>query len=116
MPTLVVRTNLTLTPEQKQQSLAALSKLITGLVPQEEVYVQVVFQDGLTLSFGGSPAPTVFLDFRIIGCISLEANKKTSAGLTKYFTDTYAVPPGRIYISFNDIPAENWGSNGGTVG
>jgi phenylpyruvate tautomerase PptA (4-oxalocrotonate tautomerase family) len=116
MPTLLVRTNLTVAAEQKQQSLTALSKLIVQLVPKEEVYVQVVFQDGQALSFGGSSAPTVFLEFRIMGCISGPANKKTSAGLTKYFTDTFGVPADRIYISFKDIPAENWGSNGTTVG
>jgi phenylpyruvate tautomerase PptA (4-oxalocrotonate tautomerase family) len=116
MPALLVRTNLTLTAEQKQQSLAALSKLVTQLVGKDEAYVQVVFQDAQALSFGGSSAPTVFLDFRIIGGISGPANKKTSAGLTKYFTDTFGVPGDRIYISFQDIAGENWGSNGTTFG
>jgi hypothetical protein len=37
MPTLLIRANLTVAAEQKQQSLAALSKLIVQLVPKEEV-------------------------------------------------------------------------------
>jgi phenylpyruvate tautomerase PptA (4-oxalocrotonate tautomerase family) len=49
-------------------------------------------------------------------CLSGPANKKTSAGFTKYFTDTFGVPADRIYISFQDIAPENWGSSGTTFG
>jgi phenylpyruvate tautomerase PptA (4-oxalocrotonate tautomerase family) len=116
MPNLQVRTNLTLTAEQKQQALVALSKLVVKVTGKPESYVQIVLQDGLALSFGGTPDPTVFLDFRSIGCISGPQNKRTSAELTGYFTSTFGVPGNRVYISFANAAGENWGFNGGTFG
>jgi phenylpyruvate tautomerase PptA (4-oxalocrotonate tautomerase family) len=116
MPNLQVRTNLTLTDQQKQQALTALSKLVVKVTGKPENYVQIVLQDGLALSFAGSSDPTVFLDFRSIGCISRAQNKTTSAELTGYFVNTFSVPSDRIYISFQNAAGENWGFNGGTFG
>jgi phenylpyruvate tautomerase len=115
MPCLQVVTNVTLTPAQKQEALAALSKLVAQATGKPENYVQVVLQDEVEILFGGAPGNSVFLDLRSIGSISRAQNKKTSASLTKYF-ERFDVPADRIYISFQNAAGENWGYSGGTFG
>jgi phenylpyruvate tautomerase PptA (4-oxalocrotonate tautomerase family) len=116
MPCLQARTNLTLTADQKNAAVLALSKIVSQQTGKPEGYVLVLLEDGVTVSFGGSTEPSVFLDLRSIGCISGPQNKKSSAALTKYFVDTFKVPSDRIYISFQNFSGENWGYNGGTFG
>jgi phenylpyruvate tautomerase PptA (4-oxalocrotonate tautomerase family) len=116
MPCLQVLVNISLTPAQKQDATAALSKLVAQLTGKPEGYVQVLITDGVAILFAGSPGNSAFLDFRSIGAISNRQNKATSAALTKYLTDNLAIPGNRIYISFTNAAGENWGYNGGTFG
>jgi phenylpyruvate tautomerase len=115
MPCLQVVTNLTLTAAQKQETVAALSKLVAQATGKPESYVQVVLRDGAAVLFGGAPGNSVFLDLQSIGSISRAQNKKTSASLTKYF-EQFGVSGDRIYISFQNAAGENWGFSGGTFG
>ena len=116
MPCLQVRVNITLTPEQKVATVKALSKMVAQLTGKPEAYVMVIVQDEVSMSFGGSTDPCAFMDLRSIGCIDRKSNKKYSASLCKYFVDTYNIPSGRIYISFQNAPGENWGFDGDTFG
>jgi len=96
--------------------VAALSKIVATQTSKPEGYVQVILIANATISFGGEPGNSVFMDLRSIGSISRAQNKKTSAALTEYFVKNFKVPAGRVYISFANAAGENWGYDGSTFG
>lgn len=116
MPCLQVRVNIKLTEQQKKEATLALSKIVASGTGKPEGYVMVIVQDDVAMSFGGTNDPCVFMDLRSIGCIDRKSNKKYSAALSKYWSDTHKIPADRCYISFQNAPGENWGYDGDTFG
>lgn len=113
MPCLQVRTNIKLSQEQKAVLLSKLSKAVNKVTGKPEAYIMVILQDEVPMLFGGQDTPCVFMDFRSIGCISRSNNKKSSKEFTSVFAE-YNIPPERVYISFANMNAEDWGYNGDT--
>jgi len=112
-PSLLLHTNVALTPEEKDTFMGAASKAIASCLGKPESYVAVCVADGASLIFGGSPAPAA------IGCVySLGSiNKENNGALTAAISDLLAVhdvPNNRIYLNFFDVPRENCGWSGRT--
>lgn len=115
MPCLHVRINAPLSAEEKDAVSAALSKIVSQQLGKPESYVMVLVEDNVHMRFAGTTDKCVFMDLRSIGCISRGQNKKTSAALTKFWTDK-GFSSDRTYISFMDMPGANWGYDGDTFG
>jgi len=114
MPALIIRTNSSLTPEQKKEASVALSRIISECTGKPIDYIMVVIHDNVSICFAGDPeAKAVFMEFMSIGCISKAANKKTSSALTKYMGEL-GFAGDRIYISFTNKDGADWGYNGST--
>ena len=74
-PSLLLHTNVVLTPEQKASFMSAASKSIASCLGKPESYVAVCVVDGASLIFGGSDAPSA------IGCVySLGSINKAPPG------------------------------------
>ncbi|GKT28124.1 Macrophage migration inhibitory factor like protein [Aduncisulcus paluster] len=114
MPFVSIKTSLKLTPEEVESWSTNLSRLVYEATGKPEAYIMISVEHSLHMRFGGnSTSPTVFVDFRSIGCISGTENKKTSSLLTKFFSDK-KVPPARVYITFMNVDREDWGFQGST--
>ncbi len=101
--------------EQCAKLLPALSKLLAETTGKPEKYVLATV-GRMTLLMAGQPGPAAFADIRGIGGFTPAVNKRTSQALCALLKDTLRIPPDRVYLTFTEVPASNWGFNGGTFG
>ena len=64
----------------------------------------------------GKAADAAFLDIRSIGGLSAEVNRWLSEKVCALLAQSLRVPPNRVYLTFTDVPAANWGWNASTFG
>ena len=64
----------------------------------------------------GNPGAAVFVDVRSIGGLTSDVNRKLSQKVCKLLNDSLGVPEDRVYLSFTDVEASNWGWNGSMFG
>ena len=114
MPCLQVFVNVKISDEQKKSLLTKLTAAINQTTGKPKAYIMVLIQDNHCMSFADTTEPCALMDFRSIGCIDRSKNKKHSATFSKILSDELNIPVNRIYISFANAPAENWGYDGDT--
>ena len=80
-----------------------------------EKYVMVVLEtaDILMAGAGGAAA---FLDVRGIGGLNKAVNGKLTKALCDLLRQELGIEPARVYATFTDVAAQNWGCNGATFG
>jgi phenylpyruvate tautomerase PptA (4-oxalocrotonate tautomerase family) len=100
---------------QCAQLLPALSKLLAETTGKPEKYVMATVGRMVPL-LAGKPGPAAFADVRGIGGLTPAVNKKISQALCGLLQEKLQIPPDRVYLTFTDVPAANWGFNGGTFG
>ena len=115
MPCLVVRTNATLTAEQKSKATDELSKIISQTTGKPIHYIMVLIEDNVSMRFGGSEEKCVYMEFRSIGCIDRNTNKKHSKAFSEYFAGL-GFDTARIYINFENKAGSDWGYDASTFG
>jgi phenylpyruvate tautomerase PptA (4-oxalocrotonate tautomerase family) len=101
--------------EQCKDILPALSRLLAEITGKPEKYVMATVGKMAPL-MAGKPGPAAFADIRGIGGFTPAVNKKLSQALCALLKENLQIPPDRVYMTFTDIPAANWGFNGGTFG
>ena len=116
MPCLVVKTNATLTAEQKRKATDDLSKIISETTGKPVHYIMVLIEDNVTMRFGGSEDKCIYMEFRSIGCIDRASNKKHSKAFSEYFAKNFGFDTSRIYINFENKNGSDWGYDAGTFG
>ncbi len=101
--------------EQIEKLLPAVSRLLAEITGKPEKYVMAT-AGRMTSLMAGKSGPAVFADVRGIGGFTPEVNGKLAKALCHLFEKLLQIPPDRVYITFTDVPASNWGFNGGTFG
>jgi phenylpyruvate tautomerase PptA (4-oxalocrotonate tautomerase family) len=101
--------------EQCSHLLPALSKMLAEITGKPEKYVMVTVSN-MSPMMAGKPGPAAFADIRGIGGFTPAVNKKLSHALCTLLKEILQIPPDRVYMTFTDIPAANWGFNSGTFG
>lgn len=101
--------------EQCNKLLPALSKMLAETTGKPEKYVMATVGKMAALMAGQS-GPAAFADIRGIGGLTPAVNKKVSQALCILLKEQLQIPPDRVYMTFTDVPATNWGFNGGTFG
>jgi phenylpyruvate tautomerase PptA (4-oxalocrotonate tautomerase family) len=115
MPLLKLETTVTLSDQQKEQLLPSLSKIMAQTIGKPEQYVMVTIGPAAIL-ISGKPGPAAFIDIRSIGGLSGAVNGKLSQQVCKLLNDSLGIASDRIYLTFTDVAAANWGWNGSTFG
>jgi len=111
MPYLNIQTNVSLPPEKESALLAAASSAISSGLGKPEAYVMVSVNPH-RVRFAGSEEPAAFLELKSIGLpAKLTA---VAASLTKLVSEHLAVPAGRVFIVFGNIPPTHWAHQGDT--
>lgn len=113
MPYLKIQTNLEREPGDSQPVLARASKLVAEQLGKPEKYVMVALETAVPLAFGGSEAPTAYLELKSIG-LPHDRTTELSQALCELIHDEFGVQPERVYIEFADASRTMWGWNGGT--
>jgi phenylpyruvate tautomerase len=93
----------------------ALSKVLCEATGKPEKFCMVCV-DRAVFAFAGKNGPGAFLDVRGIGGFNGPVNKKLSKGFCDLLAKECGIPADRIYMTFGDVAAENWGFNGSTFG
>ena len=115
MPLIKLDVSNTVSDEQCNNLLPALSKMLAEITGKPEKYVMATVSK-MAPMMAGKPGPAAFADIRGIGGFTPAANKKVSQALCALLKENLQIPPDRVYMTFTDIPAANWGFNGGTFG
>jgi phenylpyruvate tautomerase PptA (4-oxalocrotonate tautomerase family) len=101
--------------EQSNNLLPALSQMLAETTGKPEKYVMATVGI-MTPMMAGKSGPAAFADIRKIGGFTPALNKKISQALCALLKAKLQIPPDRVYMTFTDVPAANWGFNGGTFG
>ena len=115
MPLLRLETSVALPEDKRKALLASLSKAVAETIGKPEQYVMVTASQAAML-MSGKPGDGAFVDLRSIGGLSDEVNRKLSQQVCKLLKGSLGISPDRVYLSFTDFEAGNWGWNGSTFG
>ena len=98
--------------ENKKILLEEISSLISTLTNKPKKFVMAKLEDNSNLIFDDE-SPCCYLEIKSIGSLnpSLIAHD-----LCSFVYEKIGIPIDKIYICFEDVPAEMWGWNGKTFG
>ncbi len=115
MPLIQLTTSPAVPANQREKLLAALSILLAEATGKPEKYVMAVIGEG-TISMAGKAGPAAFADICGIGGLSHDVNNRISQKLCALLNEALKIPPDRVYLTFTNMNAVNWGWNGKTFG
>jgi len=116
MPLLKLHTSAPVPEGKKNSMMAEASRILSEAAGKPEKYTMVVLES-VDVMMAGKPAATAaYVDIRGIGGFNPAVNKKISGELCAMLKAQLGVDPAAVYITFTDVPASNWGWNGGTFG
>jgi phenylpyruvate tautomerase PptA (4-oxalocrotonate tautomerase family) len=115
MPLIKVQTSAQVAAELRAGVLAACSRALADATGKPEKYCMAVLEQGEIL-MAGKPARAAFVDIRGIGGLTPTVNKALSRALCEILRKDLQIEPANVYITCTDVPASNWGWNGGTFG
>lgn len=115
MPFLKLTTNVTVSEQQSSQLLTDFSRLLASETGKSENYVMAELTGGRDMIFAGSSDPLAFIECKSIGLSSKQA-KSLSASISQLLEAKLQISPQRIYIEFQNCPADYWGWNNTTFG
>ncbi len=115
MPLLKLETTASLSDQSRADLLRKLSRVVAETIGKPEEYVMVTLSHSDIL-MSGQPGHAAFVDLRSIGGLSDDTNRKLTERICDVLEESLAIPPDRVYATFTDIPASNWGWSGATFG
>ena len=100
--------------EDKKKLLEEISIFVSSLTNKSKRFVMAKLEDNSKLFFEDE-RPCCFLEMKSIGLGSLGPAKMVKP-ICNFVHKKIGVPIDKIYICFEDVPAEMWGWNGRTFG
>ena len=96
--------------DNKKKLLEEITTLISSLTNKSRKFVMAKIEDDSKLFFEDE-SPCCYLEVKSIGSLNTEVMTKS---LCSFLNEKFDIPIDKIYICFEDIPAEMWGWNGKT--
>ena len=115
MPLLKLTTSIDPAPEHAHL-LANLSRLVADRLGKPESYVMTALEHPELMTFGGTTAPTCYVELKNVGRFTPELTEQLSSELCERLSAGLGVPKERIYIEFSDAQGYLWGHDGDTFG
>jgi len=115
MPLLKLETTGDLSEEKRTALLTKLSRIVAETIGKPEQYVMVTFSHSDIL-MSGKAGPAAFVDLRSIGGLSDDKNRRLTESICDVLEESLAIRPDRVYATFMDVKASNWGWDGATFG
>jgi phenylpyruvate tautomerase len=94
--------------------LRELSALLARELRKPESYVMTCLEPAARMTFGGTDAPTCYVEVKNVGTLAPETTARLSAAVTERLSAAFGVAADRIYIEFADARPHMWGHDGGT--
>ena len=98
--------------EDKNKLLKEISILISSLTNKSKRFVMAKLEDESNLFFNDE-SHCCFLELKSIGSLNPSQMAKP---ICSFIHEKIGIPIDKIYICFEDVPAEMWGWNGRTFG
>ncbi|KPQ34386.1 MAG: Macrophage migration inhibitory factor (MIF) [Phormidesmis priestleyi Ana] len=117
MPLIKVQTSVE-APAQTtvEDLLKQLSASLAKHLGKPESYVMTAFEPGIAMTFGGTTAPTCYIQIKSVGTMGSDRTQTMSQDFCAKVQAALGIPPNRTYIEFADAPGAMWGWNGTTFG
>ena len=112
MPLINLRTSLS-SLEDEDALLLELSSTLAEQTGKPESFVMTLLETGVPMTFAGTAEPSAYVEVKSIGALR---PSEMSAALCELISARTGIPPRRIFIGFEDVPASSWGWNGKTFG
>jgi len=117
MPLIQLETSCDLSGSDKKQALAkTLSRLAAEGTGKPEQYVMACVHDNVAITMGGDAGPSALVTVKAIGGLSKSVNQTVAAQVSEALQQELAIPPSRIYLTFEELAATHWAWNGRTFG
>ena len=98
--------------EDEKKLLEEISILISSLTNKSKNFVMAKLEDDSKLFFNDE-SHCCFLEIKSIGSLN---PSQMSKPICSFVHEKIGIPIDKIYICFEDVPAEMWGWNGRTFG
>ena len=93
----------------------ACSAMLAACTGKPEKYVMVVIEQG-SIMMAGPAEPAAFAGVRGIGGLTQEVNRRVTKELCELLKGRFGIAPDRVYATFTEVEAPNWGWNKTTFG
>ncbi len=110
MPCVKLQVSAGVTAAKKDAVLRALSTIVAETLGKPERYVMAILEESAILMSGTDEA-AAFVDLRSIGNLNLETNARLTRKICAVIGEKLDIAAERIFLTFTDVPAENWGWN-----
>lgn len=113
MPFVTVKAPVELALPEKEELLKLLAGIVADTLAKPIQYVMATYSVETVLidSITGLGA---YIEVKTIGGLNPEVNNTLAAELGNLIHNALGIPDDRIYISFEDVPGENWAWKGKT--
>lgn len=98
----------------KEKLVKELAVILKEEAEKPEEYLMVKINDGSELWFGGEKRDIAYIGIKVLGRLTLPQKDLITDKITKLYEKECEIPGENIYITFEQISAENWGHNGKT--
>jgi len=117
MPLIQLDTSCDLSSADKKQALAkTLSRLAAEGIGKPEQYVMACVHDNVAMTMSGDAGPSALVTVKSIGGLSKSVNQTVAAQVSQSLQKELAIPPSRIYLTFEELAATHWAWNGKIFG
>jgi phenylpyruvate tautomerase PptA (4-oxalocrotonate tautomerase family) len=113
MPYLSIETNLTISATNQSAIITAASALVAQLLGKPEQYVMIALKPQTAMVFGGSDAPTAFLQLNSIGLPKARCDAFAET-LCLFLQEHLNIAKERVFIAFNDLQRDMFAWNAKT--
>ena len=116
MPLIKLNTSRNIEKEKRNDLAKKLSQIVCNATGKPEAYTMAIVECNSCIVFGGGQTDGAFVEVKGIGGLAPDVNKKISSSVCSLLEKEAAIKPEHVYMNFTDVPAVNWGWNGGTFG
>lgn len=117
MPLIQLDTSCDLSDSDKKEGLArTLSKLAAEGIGKPEQYVMACVHDKVAIIMAGDAGPAALVTVKSIGGLGKSVNQVLAVHVSEVLQKELAIPPDRVYLTFEELTAINWAWNGKTFG
>jgi phenylpyruvate tautomerase PptA (4-oxalocrotonate tautomerase family) len=108
MPCLIIKTNLSLTGQQKENFAQSASAETAKILSKPETYVMTQIEDNITMTMSGTLEPAVYMELKSIN-LPEDSTTELSAKLCQHISQLMEINSSRIYIEFSNAQRHLWG-------
>lgn len=116
MPFIDVSTNTSTGPKKREKLLVDVIALGEKFLGKSKDVTMARLATDETIVFKGTTEPAVYVSVRAIGLPDAETRTGFVTALGALFDDVLDVPVARVFVVFDDVPADRWGASGRLVG